>query len=94
MSSTLIRRGLAVFSKRAALRAAVEVHEAGRDAGEVGRRRMRARGRPSATRPYMRVKLVVNEPWLTRPTDRQMSETERSVVRSIDAARSSRRVSR
>ena len=44
--------------------------------------------------PNIRVKLVVNEPWLTRPTDRQMSDTERSVVRSNAAARSRRRVSR
>ena len=42
----------------------------------------------------MRVKLVVNEPWLVSPTDRQMSATWRSVVRSRTAARSSRLVSR
>ena len=44
--------------------------------------------------PNVRVKLVVNEPTLCRPTERQMSATERSVVRSSAAARSSRRVSR
>ena len=42
----------------------------------------------------MRPKLVVNDPTLRRPTIRQISATERSVVRSSDAARSSRRVSR
>ena len=42
----------------------------------------------------MRVKLVVNEPTLCRPTMKQMSMTWRSVWRSSDAARSSRRVSR
>ena len=45
-------------------------------------------------RPNVRVKLVVNEPMLVNPTDRQMSATERSVVRSNAAARSRRRVSR
>ena len=44
--------------------------------------------------PYRRPKLVVNEPTLRRPTIRQISATERSVVRSSAAARSSRRVSR
>ena len=44
--------------------------------------------------PNVRVKLVVNEPTLCRPTAKQMSATERSVVRSSAAARSSRRVSR
>ena len=44
--------------------------------------------------PNVRVKLVVNEPMLWSPTDRQMSATERSVLRSSAAARSSRRVSR
>src|SRR3954454_14418047 len=42
----------------------------------------------------MRRKLVVNEPMLVSPTDRQMSATEWSVVRSSAAARPSRRVSR
>ena len=42
----------------------------------------------------MRPKLVVNDPTLRSPTVRQMSATERSVVRSSAAARSSRRVSR
>lgn len=36
-------------------------------------------------------KLVVNDPTLRRPTSRQISATERSVVRSSAAARSSRR---
>ena len=40
------------------------------------------------------MKLVVNEPTLCSPTEKQMSATERSVVRSSAAARSSRRVSR
>ena len=40
------------------------------------------------------MKLVVNEPTLCRPTEKQMSATERSVVRSSAAARSRRRVSR
>jgi hypothetical protein len=44
--------------------------------------------------PNVRVKLVVNEPTLCHPTEKQMSATERSVARSIAAARSSRRVSR
>lgn len=44
--------------------------------------------------PYMRAKLVVNEPTLDRPTDQQMSAIGRSVLRSIAAARSSRRVIR
>jgi hypothetical protein len=44
--------------------------------------------------PYVRVKLVVNEPTLRRPTAKQIDATERSVARSKDAARSSRRVSR
>jgi hypothetical protein len=43
---------------------------------------------------YVRVKLVVNEPTLCRPTEKQMSATERSVMRSSAAARSKRRVSR
>ena len=42
----------------------------------------------------MRVKLVVNEPTLASPTEKQMSATLRSVARSSAAARSSRRVSR
>ena len=42
----------------------------------------------------MRRKLVVNEPTLCSPTAKQMSATERSVLRSSAAARSSRRVSR
>jgi hypothetical protein len=45
-------------------------------------------------KPYVRVKLVVNEPTLSRPTERQISATDRSVVRSSAAARSRRRVSR
>jgi hypothetical protein len=40
------------------------------------------------------VKLVVNDPTLCNPTITQMSATERSVYRSRDAARSSRRVCR
>ena len=44
--------------------------------------------------PYVRLKLEVNEPTLCRPTETQMSATERSVVRSSAAARSMRRVSR
>ena len=44
--------------------------------------------------PYVRVKLVVNEPTLWRPTVKQISATERSVVRRSAAARSRRRVSR
>ncbi len=39
-------------------------------------------------------KLVVNDPTLRSPTVRQMSATERSVLRSSAAARSSRRVRR
>jgi hypothetical protein len=42
----------------------------------------------------VRVKLVVNEPTLLSPTEKHTSATERSVVRSSAAARSSRRVSR
>ena len=42
----------------------------------------------------MRVKLVVNEPRLWRPTEKQMSATDRSVARKSAAARSSRRVRR
>ncbi len=42
----------------------------------------------------MRVKLVVNEPRLRRPTARQISMIGRSVVRRSAAARSRRRVSR
>jgi hypothetical protein len=37
---------------------------------------------------------VVNEPMLVNPTETQMSATERSVLRSIAAARSSRLVNR
>jgi hypothetical protein len=44
--------------------------------------------------PYARPKLVVKEPTLLRPTMKQMSETERSVERRSEAARSSRRVRR
>jgi hypothetical protein len=44
--------------------------------------------------PYVRVKLLVNEPTLVSPTSRQISATLRSVVRRSAAARSSRRVSR
>jgi hypothetical protein len=44
--------------------------------------------------PYVRLKVVVNEPTLWRPTEKQMSATERSVFRSSAAARSIRRVSR
>jgi hypothetical protein len=36
---------------------------------------------------YVRVKLVVNEPTLRRPTEKQMSATERSVVLSRVMAR-------
>ena len=39
-------------------------------------------------------KLVVKDPTLLRPTIMQMSDTDRSVEQSNDAARSSRRVSR
>ncbi len=42
----------------------------------------------------MRVKLVVKEPTLDSPTEKQMSATERSVFLSRAAARSSRRVKR
>ena len=42
----------------------------------------------------MRVKLVVNDPTLHRPTEKQISATELSVLRSSAAARSSLRVSR
>jgi hypothetical protein len=44
--------------------------------------------------PYVRVKLLVKEPTLCKPTAKQMSVTERFVVRSRAAARSRRRVSR
>jgi hypothetical protein len=44
--------------------------------------------------PNIRPNDVVNEPMLRNPTERQMSATERSVLRSSAAARSSRRVSR
>jgi hypothetical protein len=44
--------------------------------------------------PNVRVNLVLNDPTLSHPTEQQMSPTERSVARSIAAARSSRRVSR
>jgi len=44
--------------------------------------------------PNARVKLVVKEPMLRRPTERQISATEWSVVRNSAAARSRRRVSR
>ena len=44
--------------------------------------------------PYARVKLVVNEPTLLRPTAKQIVTTDRSVERSSAAARSSRRDSR
>ena len=44
--------------------------------------------------PYGTPKLVVNDPTLRRPTVKQMSATDRSVLRSSAAARSSRRVSR
>ncbi|HSD03349.1 MAG TPA: hypothetical protein VLB81_13310 [Gaiellales bacterium] len=44
--------------------------------------------------PNVRVKLVVNEPTLRRPTEKQMSATDRSVPRRSAAARSSRRVRR
>ena len=40
------------------------------------------------------MKLVVNEPTLRNPTDKQMSATEWSVLRSSAAARSRRLVSR
>jgi hypothetical protein len=40
------------------------------------------------------VKLVVKEPTLRRPTAKQISATERSVVLSMAAARSRRLVSR
>src|SRR6184192_1643796 len=44
--------------------------------------------------PYVRVKLVVNEPTLRSPTAKHTSVTERSVVRKYAAARSRRLVSR
>src|SRR5690242_4365065 len=44
--------------------------------------------------PYVRPKLVVNDPTLLRPTSKQTSATERSVFRRSAAARSSLRVSR
>jgi hypothetical protein len=44
--------------------------------------------------PYILRKLVVNEPTLLDPTAKQISATERSVVRSRAAARSSLRVRR
>ena len=44
--------------------------------------------------PYVRVKDDVNDPTLCSPTAMQTSATERSVLRSNVAARSSRRVSR
>jgi hypothetical protein len=40
------------------------------------------------------LKLVVKEPRLTSPTDTQISPTVQSVIRSREAARSSRLVSR
>jgi hypothetical protein len=42
----------------------------------------------------VRVKLVVKEPTLCKPTEKQMSATDRSVLRSSAAARSRRRVRR
>ena len=44
--------------------------------------------------PYVRVKLVVNEPTLRSPTEKQMSATDRSVLRRSAAARSKRLVNR
>jgi hypothetical protein len=44
--------------------------------------------------PNARVKLLVNEPTLVRPTAKQIAATDRSVVRRSAAARSSRRVRR
>jgi len=44
--------------------------------------------------PYVRAKLVVNDPTLRRPMAKQMSATERSVVRSSAEARSNRRIIR
>jgi hypothetical protein len=44
--------------------------------------------------PYVRVKLVVKEPTLCRPMEKQMLATERSVLRRSAAARSRRRVRR
>jgi hypothetical protein len=44
--------------------------------------------------PTWRLKVVVNEPTLVKPTSRQISATGISVVRSRCRARSSRRVSR
>jgi hypothetical protein len=44
--------------------------------------------------PKARPKLEVNDPTLRRPTAKQISATELSVVRSKAAARSSRRVKR
>ena len=44
--------------------------------------------------PYTLVKVVVNDPRLDSPTSVQMSATVWSVIRSIAAARSSRRVSK
>jgi hypothetical protein len=44
--------------------------------------------------PYMRLKLVVNDPTLSRPTAMQMSATDESVIRNKVADRSKRRVSK
>ena len=49
---------------------------------------------PNTPNLRIQVKLVVKDPRLRSPTERQMSPTGRSVVRSSAAARSSRRVSR
>jgi hypothetical protein len=44
--------------------------------------------------PYVRVKLVVKEPMLCKPTEKQMSATDLSLLRRRAAARSRRRVRR
>ena len=69
----------AVFSKRAVLGAGVGADDAGRDQRAVARRAGARRGRRSASARRCGVKLVVKEPMLCRPTERQMSATERSV---------------
>ena len=53
--------------------------DAGRDPGEHRGRRLAARY-AVGDNPNIRRKLVVNEPTLDRPTDMQMSATNRSVV--------------
>ena len=83
-----------VFSKCAALRPTVGTHDARRDQ-RLGRRPVGSVARYALGGiPYVRVKLVVKEPTLCSPTAKEMSVTDRSVIRSNAAARSRRRVSR